>query len=120
VNTPGLWYHELHPISVILVVDDFGVNYKNKDDVDHLVASIETTYTLTKDWSGDLYCGIALAWDYANRMLDISMPGYIKKKLYEYRHVQSKRTQTCPYSPAPKQFGMEAQASLPTNVPPPP
>jgi hypothetical protein len=63
MNMPGLWYHELHPISFTLMVDNFGVKYKNKDDVDHLVASIKTTYTLTEDWSSDLYCGIAIAWD---------------------------------------------------------
>jgi hypothetical protein len=94
----------------------FGVKCENKDDVNHLVASIKTTYTLTEDWSGDLYCGIVLAWDYDNRMVDISMPGYIKKKIQQFKHVQSKRTQTCPYSLAPKQFGIEAQAPLPPNV----
>jgi hypothetical protein len=41
-----------------------------------------------------------------------------QEKIHEYRHAQSKRTQTCPYSPAPKQFGMEAQAPLPTGVSP--
>jgi hypothetical protein len=75
-------------------------------------------YTLTKDWSGDLYCEIALAWDYVKRTVDISMPGYINKKLQEYRHVQSKCTQMCPFSLTPKQFGMEAQAPLPTDISP--
>ena len=42
------------PISFTLVVDDFGVKYVNKDDTDHLVASIRLTYKLTEDWSGDL------------------------------------------------------------------
>jgi hypothetical protein len=79
VNTPGLWYHESRPISFTLVVDDVGGKYINKDDVNQLVASIKTTYTLTEDWSGDLYCGIVLAWDYVNRIVDILMPGYIKK-----------------------------------------
>ncbi len=79
VNMPDLWYHESCPISFTLIVDNFGVNYVNKDDVDHLIASIKNTYTLTKDWMGDLYCRIALSWDYINRMVDISMPGYIKK-----------------------------------------
>ncbi len=36
-------------------------------------------YTLTEDWTGDRYCEIALSWDYINRTVDISMPGYIKK-----------------------------------------
>jgi hypothetical protein len=43
------------------------------------------------------------------------MPDYLKKKLQEYNHVISKRTQTCLYAPGLKQFGTEAQALLPTN-----
>jgi hypothetical protein len=73
----GLLYHESRPISFTRMVDNFGVKYESNDDVDHLVASIKTAYTLTEEWSSDLYCGIALAWDYVNRMVDISMPGYI-------------------------------------------
>jgi hypothetical protein len=47
VNTPGLWYHKSCPISFTLVVNDFGVKYVNKEDVDHLFESIKTAYTLT-------------------------------------------------------------------------
>ncbi len=60
VNTPGLWYHESHPILFTLAVNDFGVKYVNKEDVDHLVESINAPNTLTKDWTGNIYCGIAL------------------------------------------------------------
>ena len=56
--------------------------------------------------------------DYENRHVDISMPGYIKKKLQEYSHIMPKRLQTCPYSPKPKQFGTEEQAPLPANTTP--
>ena len=63
-ETPGLWVHETRPISFTLVVDNFGVKYVNQDDVEHLIASVKHTYTLTEDWSGDLYCGIKLDWDY--------------------------------------------------------
>ncbi len=70
-NTPGLWYHESRPITITLVVDDFGINYENKDNVDHLIASIKKDYMLTKDWMGNLYCGIQLDWDYAERTVDI-------------------------------------------------
>jgi hypothetical protein len=31
------------------------------------------------DWTGNLYCGISLDWDYVNRWVDISMPGYINR-----------------------------------------
>ena len=89
-NTPGLWHHETRPIAFTLVGDDFGVKYVNKEDVDHLIASIKTTYSLTKDWTGNLYYGIALEWDYKNGHVDISMPGYIRKKLQEYGHTMPK------------------------------
>jgi hypothetical protein len=79
VSTPGLWYHKSRPISFTLVVYDFGVKYANQDDIDHLIASIKKTYTLTKDWMGNLYCSICLNWVYTNRMVDISMPGTFKK-----------------------------------------
>jgi hypothetical protein len=32
-----------------LLVDDFGVKCVNQDDIDHLIALIKKTYTLTKD-----------------------------------------------------------------------
>ncbi len=51
------------------------------------MASIKATYTLTEDWSGNLYCGIKLDCDYVGRTAAISMPGYIAKKLQEYNHV---------------------------------
>jgi hypothetical protein len=106
------------PDHVYAVVDDFGVIYMVKADVNHLIASIKLTYTLTEDWSGDLYCGVKLEWDYKNRTVDISMPGYIKKKLQEYGHVVPKKPQHCPYSPEPKQFGSKAQRPLPGDMSP--
>jgi hypothetical protein len=35
--TPGYWKHNWQPISFTLVVDDFGVKYINKTDVNHLI-----------------------------------------------------------------------------------
>jgi hypothetical protein len=97
------------------VVDDLGVKYVNKDDVDHLIASIKKNYMLTEDWTGNLYCGIQLDWDYAGRTFDISMSGYIKKKLQESGHIMPRKIQGCPYAPKPKKFGTEAQASFPQD-----
>jgi hypothetical protein len=48
--------------------------------------------------------------------VDISMPGYIKKKIQEYGHIIHKLAQTCLYSSEPKQLGTEAQAPLPPNA----
>ncbi len=72
-------------------------------------------YTLVKDWTGDLYCGIKLRWDYDNQTVDISMLRYIQKKLQEYEHIRSKKLQHCPYLPEPKQYGSETQRPLPED-----
>jgi hypothetical protein len=116
VNTPGLWYHESEPITFTLVVDNFGVKYVSQDNINHLIASIKATYTLTKDWTGDLYCRIKLDWDNKNQTVNILMPGYIKKKLQEYEHTRPSKPQNCTYSLEPKQYGSKAQSPLPKDA----
>ena len=59
-RTPGLWKHKTRPISFTLVVDDFGIKYTNKDDIDHLFATIKEKYPLKIDWTGTKYIGIDL------------------------------------------------------------
>ncbi len=115
-NTPCLWCHKTRLITFTLVVDNFGIKYINKDDVNHLISSIKKFYSLTKYWMGNLYCGIQLNWDYENWTLDLSMSGYIKKKIQEYGHIISKKAQTCTYSPEPKRHGTEAQTPLPPDA----
>ena len=75
----------------------------------------QSKYKLTKVWKGNLYCGITLNWNYKVGYVDISMPGYIKKKLHKYRHIFPKRIQTCPYSPKLKTYGAKAQSPLPLD-----
>ncbi len=117
-QTSGLWKHTTWPISFTLVVDSFGVKYTRKEDINYLIKVIKEKYELTKDWDGDLYCGICLKWDYHHRTPDISMPGYIRKQLQKYRHNCPKRPQHCPYSSLPKQYGSEAQRPLPPDTSP--
>ena len=118
VNTPRLWKHDTRPILFTLVVEDFGVKYVSKEDVNHLIDSIKLTFSLTKDWMGSLYCGITLEWDYVHRHVDILMPNFIKKKLQEYSHVTPTHIHSCPYHPEPKKYGSGAQAPLPPNATP--
>jgi hypothetical protein len=101
------------------VVDDFGVKYTNKADVELLIECLKENNGLTQDWDGDLYCGIKLKWNYKDRTLNISMPGYIIKQLQKYKHDTPTRPQHCPYSPQPKQFGSEAQRPIPKDTSPP-
>jgi hypothetical protein len=59
-NTLGLWRDEPKLITFTLVINNFGVTFADKANVDHLISSIKQTYTLTKDWACNLYCGTRL------------------------------------------------------------
>jgi hypothetical protein len=41
-HTPALWTHKTRNISFTLVVDDFGVKYVDKEDVNHLVKALKS------------------------------------------------------------------------------
>ena len=103
----GNMYHA--PIAFALVVDDFGVKYVRKKHVDHLVNALKKNYKISEDWTGIIYCGITLDWDYIQWTLDISMPGYIKKQLQKYKHDMPKCPKNCPYQPQEKKYGKAAQ-----------
>eukprot|EP00956_Cyclotella_meneghiniana_P021059 scaffold37874_cov42-Cyclotella_meneghiniana.AAC.3 len=114
-HTPGLWRHVTRPISFTLVVDDFGVKYVGKEHAQHLIDVLREHYKLAEDWAGDLYCGIKLDWDYDNRTLDISIPGYIKKVSQQFQHKPPTKPQHCPFEPNPRKYGKDSQDPLPTD-----
>ena len=66
-HTPGLWRHKWRPITFVLVVDDFGVKYKGCEHALHLAAALKEHYNITTDWTGSLFIGISLKWDYTQR-----------------------------------------------------
>ena len=115
-HTPGLWRHVTHPISFTLVVDDFGVKYEGQEHAQHLVDTLKKYYRLAEDWKGDLYCGITLDWDYHNRTLDISLPGYIDNVLQRFEHKTPTKPQHCPFQPSPRKYGTAAQDPLPQDT----
>ena len=47
---------------------------------------LEEHYTITKDWQGEEYNGIALDWDYAARKVHLSMPEYVKDALVRFAY----------------------------------
>jgi hypothetical protein len=83
-HTHGLWKHDTCPISFSLVVDDFGVKYVGREHAEHLMERIKKNYNISSDWNGSAYCGLTLEWDYKNRTVDLSMPGYIKADLHKH------------------------------------
>ena len=85
-TTPGYWKHEWRLISFTLVVDNFGVKYVNKADVEHLMSVLTAHYEIDTDWEGKRYVGLTLYWDYENGSVHLSMPEYIKKAMVRFGH----------------------------------
>jgi hypothetical protein len=92
-HTPGLWLHEIWPISFTLVVDDFAVKYVGKHHAEHLRNTLLRAYQLTTDWTATVYSGMTLKWDYTTRICDISMSGYVLNVLSKFQHDSPKNPQ---------------------------
>ena len=88
--THGLYKHETRDISFSLVVDDFGVKYTDKTDADHLITTLQKKYPIKMNWEGNYYLGMTLQWNYhpihSERNVRLSMPGYVKEALIEFKH----------------------------------
>ena len=105
---PGLWSHKWRPVQFTLVVDDFGVKYVGEEHALHLKESLEQDYTVTTEWDGRRYIGITLDWDYKRRQVHLSMPGYAKKALKQFKHTARKK-QNQPFPSAIIQYGAKKQ-----------
>jgi hypothetical protein len=103
--THGMWRHKTRHITFTLVVDDFRVKYVGKEHTDHLLNALKQHYEVTEDWEGKLYCGILLKWDYENRTVDLSIPGYIENVLHKLQHNPPNRPQHAPYPAQKPQYG---------------
>jgi hypothetical protein len=74
-QTPSLWSHVWQNITFCLVVDHFGIKVTNMHDMDHLINALKEHYTIAVDMAGSLFCGIHLAWNYAQGHVNCHMPG---------------------------------------------
>jgi hypothetical protein len=116
-HTPGLWKHKTRPIMFALVVDDFGIQYMGKDHAQHLIASLRQDYeAVTVDWTGSLFCGISLKWDYEQRTVDLSMPGYVKTALEEFKHPMPNFKEDQPFRHAAINYGVKVQLTDPVDL----
>ena len=116
-HTPGLWRHTTRPIVFTLWVDDFGVQYNNKKDVDYLLDALTCCkYKYKPDWMGTQYCGMTIEWDYKARTCTISVPGYIEKVLIRFQHQKPTRQQHSPFPAPAVRYGKSAQELAPEDT----
>jgi hypothetical protein len=90
-------------------VDDVGVKCVGREHAEHLMACIKKNYNISSDWNGHAYCGLTLYWDYTNRTVDLSMPGYIKTALHKYQHAAPSRPEHAPHTWNPPIYGVKTQ-----------
>ena len=84
-HTPGYWHHTWRPIDFTLIVDDFGVGYEHNEHALHLLQTLRQYYeAVSVDWTGTLYCGIILKWDYGTRTCELSMPRYVQHDIHKF------------------------------------
>jgi hypothetical protein len=92
-----------------LVVDDFGVRYTNRDDVEKLISTLKLEYKCSSEWTGDRYIGLTLKWDYKNRTVIKSMPGYIQRALLRFKHPSPLRREDSPHEWSAPVYGARQQ-----------
>jgi Reverse transcriptase (RNA-dependent DNA polymerase) len=115
-HTPGLWKHHSRKLMFALVVDDFGIQFSNVTDAQHLLAALKQDYeAVTVDWTRLLFCRITLAWDYNNQTVDLSMPGYVKNALTEFLFTPAPKPEHQPHQHQPLQYGVKTQLTAPID-----
>ena len=106
-------------LTFTLWVDNFGVKYTNKVDVERLIAILKKWYEISEDWAGTTYCGLTLTWHYsmskATRWMDLTMPGYIQQCLHKFKHPKPRRPRYSPHPSPLSQFGTATQLLAPTD-----
>jgi Reverse transcriptase (RNA-dependent DNA polymerase) len=108
LHTPGLYVHRTRPIAFALVVDDFGIKYVGKEHAEHLLNVLQLKYTVTTNWKGDAFLGMSLKWNYDNRTLDISMPGYVERALKRFQHPPPSKPEHAPHAHIEPQYPVRA------------
>jgi len=90
-------------------MDDFGVKYINKTDVNHLIQTLKQDYEIKENWEGTRYLGITLDWDYKKREVHLSMPSYVERALTRFGHPMPKQLQHQPYKHTVPTYGATIQ-----------
>jgi hypothetical protein len=75
-STPCLFKHVSRPILFYLVVDDFGVKYTTRSDLDFLVSCLSTLYHAKAHPIASKFLGFSVSHNRTARTFTVSYPGY--------------------------------------------
>ena len=91
------------------------MKFVGEHHTNHLKKLLDHWYDMTMDWSGGKYVGISLQWDYKNRILDTSVPGFVKSKLHEHQYSTLAKPQHDRTKAAPIIYDAKVQQSKPAD-----
>ena len=91
------------PIQFSLVVDDFGVKYVGNEHAKYLMSALKEDYTIV---------GITLDWDYDEKKVHLSMPGYIAAALLRFKHPTPSKRQDSPHPHTAPKYGAKTLYGL--------
>jgi hypothetical protein len=106
---PAFWKHKTRPTQFVLIVDNFGIKYFKKEDLDHLIDTLKKYYDVKVDPKGKELVKIELDWDYKNRKVHLSMKPYLDKSLRQFNNVVPTKRQQSPYPHVEPKYGAKQQ-----------
>jgi len=106
---PALWKHKTKPIQFVLAVNDFGIKYLKKEDLDHLIQMLEKRNDVSVDLEGKEFMKIELDWDNKNRNVHLSMAPYLQKALQQFNNIVPSKRQDSPYPYIESKYGAKQQ-----------
>ena len=85
------------------------MKYVGEEHAKHLLQTLNKTYKTSSEWEGKRYIGLTLEWDYINRFLHVSMPGYCDKACQRFQHTRPTKPQHQPYPHVEPTYGAKQQ-----------
>ena len=113
--TPMAYDHKTRTITFTFVVDDFGINYNTKEDATHLLNCLRSLYDIIIYCTYTLYIGLTLRWDYIQRIVCLSIPGYIEKALHRFCVSVSPELQHSPHQWIAPVYDTKVQMTIPLD-----
>jgi hypothetical protein len=104
-----LFRHAERGTTFTLVVDDFAVKYRRKEDADHFIATLQLMYELKVDWTASKYLGYTIEWDDIAKTVALSMPQYVPKLLARFFPGTTIRGAASPAVYTPPNYGAHIQ-----------
>jgi hypothetical protein len=72
--------------------------------------ALKEYYKVAIDWTGLVFCGVKLTWDYKQCRVHCSMPEFINNALNKYQHPTPMAPKnTIPYAAAPFRYSAKVQ-----------